>query len=109
MARVTHAQKDAHIASLESALEFAQSEVARLKAAAAADDSVPRAEYNRVQALLRTTQQFLAKYKRRAEPAEATPRIDWAGAAKAYCSAHGVASVSRADLIAYAKEQAHAE
>lgn len=79
--KITHAQKDAQIAALEAALESNERELTRLRRQIR-NDFVERSEYNRVQALLRTTQQFLAKYKRQAQGAPAA-RSDFAAKANA--------------------------
>ena len=60
------AAKDAEIAALQSELSHLQSRVRH--------DYVERAEYNRVQAVLRSTQQFMAKYKRQASPAASSTK-----------------------------------
>lgn len=78
--KITHAQKDAQIAALEAALEERTREVAALRRTLR-HDYIERSEYNRVQGVLRTTQQFLAKYKRQAQGAR--PASDFAAKANA--------------------------
>jgi hypothetical protein len=65
------------IAQLEAALEAEKSKSLGLATELLAlqlrlkHDYVERAEYNRVQGVLRTTQQFMTKYKREARPGSA--------------------------------------
>lgn len=83
MAKITVAQLNAKIAALESALEGKDQELAHL-ASRVRHDYVEVGEYRRVQALLRTTQQFYAKAKRQAQgtrpPSERRALMDHAKA-----------------------------
>lgn len=102
--KITHAQKDAQIAALEAALE-GKDEALRALQSRIRHDYIERDEYNRVQGVLRSTQQFLAKYKRQAQGAR--PASDFAAkanarreAAKALASELG-RTVTRDEVDAY--------
>lgn len=72
MAKPTLASQAAQIAALEAALVGKQHELESLQSRIR-HDYVELEEYRRVQALLRTTQQFAAKYKRQAQGDERAP------------------------------------
>ena len=92
------AAKDAEIAALQSELSHLQSRIKH--------DYIERAEYNRVQAVLRSTQQFMAKYKRQASPAASSTKRPFSERAKAYMAATGERSVTMPKLLEW--EAAHA-
>lgn len=72
MAKPTLASQAAQIAALEAALAGKQHELDELRSRIR-HDYVEVEEYRRVQAVLRTTQQFAAKHKRQAQSAERPP------------------------------------
>lgn len=72
MAKPTLASQAAQIAALEAALAGVQHELQSLRSRIR-HDYVEVEEYRRAQAVLRTTQQFAAKYKRQAQGTERTP------------------------------------
>ena len=69
MAKPTVAQLSAALAAAEARAEGAEQALASLQSRLR-HDYVEIAEYRRVQGVLRSTQQFLAKYKAEARPAE---------------------------------------
>jgi len=92
------AAKDAELSALRDELSHLQSRIKH--------DYVERAEYNRVQAVLRSTQQFCAKYKRQASPAASGTKRPFSERCKAYFAATGARSVTMPQLQAW--EQANA-
>lgn len=64
---------EAEVEALRAGLAGAQAELAALQLRVK-HDYVERAEYNRVQALLRSTQQFCKKYKDEARPSATSER-----------------------------------
>ncbi|NLA69312.1 MAG: hypothetical protein GX856_13930 [Gammaproteobacteria bacterium] len=67
-----------------------------------------RANSLRKEGVIQMLQKKVERLEGGAAAAPAGERIDFAAAAQAYCAAHGVSSVSRADLVAWCKEQARA-
>ena len=72
MAKPTLASQAAQIAALEAGNAGLQAQLDELRSRIK-HDYVEREEYNRVQGVLRTTQQFAAKYKRQAQGGERAP------------------------------------
>ena len=72
MARKTIASLEAQVAALEAGNAGLQYQLDELRSRIR-HDYVEVAEYRRVQALLRTTQQFAAKYKQQAQGGERAP------------------------------------
>ena len=72
MAKPTLASQAAQIAALEAGNAGLQAQLGELRSRIR-HDYVEIEEYRRVQALLRTTQQFAAKYKRQAQGGERAP------------------------------------
>ena len=72
MAKPTIAFLQASLAAAEADAAGARTELASLQARLRLD-YVERTEYSRVQGVLRSTQQFLAKYKAEARPESAGP------------------------------------
>lgn len=105
MARTTVASLTTHVAALEAALAAKAQELAHLQSRVK-HDYVEVAEYRRVQAVLRSTQQFMAKYKREARPQATAAKRPFSERAKAYMAATGERSVTMPKLLAW--EQAHA-
>ena len=105
MARKTIASLEAQVAALEAGLAGKQAELDELRSRIK-HDYVERAEYNRVQAVLRSTQQFCAKYKRQASPAASGTKRPFSERCKAYFAATGARSVTMPQLQAW--EQANA-
>ena len=100
------AAKDAELAALREELSHLQSRIKH--------DYIEMVEYNRVQGVLRSTQQFLAKYKRQlprsgmmeARPAASGTKRPFSERCKAYFAATGARSVTMPQLQAW--EQANA-
>jgi len=92
------AAKDAELAALREELSHLQSRIKH--------DYIEVVEYNRVQAVLRSTQQFMAKYKREARPAASGTKRPFSERCKAYFAATGARSVTMPQLQAW--EQANA-
>lgn len=111
MARLTLAAATAQLASQAALLDAKDAEIAALKAKLAeqldTQDFVSRAEYNRVQGVLRTTQLFLRKYKAEAKPATEITKRPFRERCLAYFKATGANSVTPSALLAW--EQAHAQ
>lgn len=82
MAKKTVAMCEAQIEALTSQVAGLEEQLRQLQSRIK-HDYIERAEYNRVQAVLRSTQQFCAKYKREARPNSlAAQRIDGETAAQ---------------------------
>ena len=105
MARTTVALLSAQVAVLTGERDALAAEVARLNDFIR-HETVDVAEYRRVQAVLRSTQQFMAKYKREARPQATAAKRPFSERAKAYMAATGERSVTMPKLLAW--EQAHA-
>lgn len=88
MARKTVAFLEAHIAALEAGNAGLQYQLDELRSRIK-HDYVEREEYNRVQGVLRTTQQFYAKAKRQANSASPSDRRAAMDAARAAAMASG--------------------
>lgn len=104
MARTTLAQANARIAALEAALEAKDAELAHF-ASRIKHDYVERAEYNRVQGVLRSTQGFLTKYKNEARPRVNTSK-PFGERCRAYLEATGEKSVTSTRLVEWEQAQA---
>ena len=105
MARPTIALLSAQVAVLSQDNEALLAEVKRLNDHIR-HNTVDKAEYNRVQAVLRTTQQFAAKYKRESRPAASAAKGSFRERCLAYMAATGARSVTMPELQAW--EQADA-
>ena len=92
------AAKDAELAALREELSHLQSRIKH--------DYIEVVEYNRVQGVLRSTQQFLAKYKKAANPGASATKRPFSERCKAYLAATGARSVTMPQLQAW--EQANA-
>ena len=88
MARKTVAFLEAHIAALEAGNAGLQYQLDELRSRIK-HDYIDIAEYRRVQAVLRTTQQFYAKSKRQAPSASPSDRRAAMDAARAAAMASG--------------------
>lgn len=87
------AAKDAEIAALRDELSHLQSRVKH--------DYIELAEYQRVQAVLRVTQQNYAKHKKAANPGASATKRPFSERAKAYLAATGERSVTMPKLQAW--------
>ena len=85
------AAKDAELAALRDEMSHLQSRIKH--------DYIEVTEYRRVQAVLRSTQQFMAKYKREARPAATGTKRPFSERAKAYLAATGERSVTMPQLL----------
>ena len=107
MARTTVALLSAQVAVLTGERDALAAEVARLNAHIR-HETVDVAEYRRVQGVLRSTQQFMLKYKREARPDTGSAKRPFSERCKAYMAATGARSVTMPQLQAWEAEQAHA-
>ena len=105
MARTTVAQLSAQVAVLSQERDALAAEVKRLNDHIR-HNTVDVAEYRRVQGVLRTTQQFAAKYKRESRPAASAAKGSFRERCLAYMAATGARSVTMPELQAW--EQADA-
>lgn len=106
MARTTVALLSAQVAALSQDNEALLAEVKRLNDHIR-HNTVDKAEYNRVQAVLSRTQQFALKYKREARPDASASKASFKDRCLAYMAATGARSVSMPQLQAWEREQAH--
>ena len=104
MARTTVALLSAQVAVLSQERDALAEEVKRLNDHIR-HNTVDKAEYNRVQAVLSRTQQFALKYKREARPDASASKASFKDRCLAYMAATGKRSVSMPELQAW--EQAH--
>lgn len=107
MSRVTKPLMSAQLAAEQARSEGLAAELATVLR----QRDEARAENVRVQGVLRRTQQWLTHYKEIAlglrKPSELTERAAaFSDAAKLYCEIHGVNSVGKDELIAFARKQA---
>ena len=100
MAKLTLAFATAQIAVLSQGNEDLLAEVKRLNDHIR-HNTVDKAEYNRVQDVLRSTQQFCAKYKRQAYPGATAAKRPFSERCKAYLAATGARSVTMPQLQAW--------
>ena len=98
MARLTLALAAAQLAAKDAELAALRDELSHLRSRIK-HDYIEVAEYRRVQAVLRSTQQFCAKYKRQARPAATSTKRPFSERAKAYMAATGERSVTMPKLI----------